>query len=153
MGESDKCGIMKKDKEPIECIYLYMLLYVCVYTVDPWTIRGLNCMCPHIHIHTCLCVFLNKYLYWFWFKYGCGGLSYSFISTILYRGLEHPQILISVCLPRTNPSHIIEGQLKFWGSQKLNMDFWLCMDLMLLTPASFNGPLCVCVLVYAYTWW
>lgn len=52
---------------------------------------------------------------------------YAFLYSILCKGFDHPQILVSVGGPGTSPPMHTKGQLKFWESQKLYKDsqqFW-----------------------------
>ena len=53
------------------------------------------------------------------------GQLYTLIFATLYRELEHPQILVPAGCLELNPHRYQgnEGQLNFWESQKLCLDF------------------------------
>lgn len=70
---------------------------------------------------------------------------YTLFCAILYKGLEHPRILVSVGGPGTNPPGYQGAVVKFWGSQKLYTDF-------LLHRGWRPWPLC-CSRVSYNCWW
>lgn len=55
------------------------------------------------------------------------------LHMLLYRGLEHPQILLSVGVLEPVSMHT-KGQFKFLGSQRLSVDFRLGVCIMPYRP-------------------
>lgn len=62
-----------------------------------------------------------------WESMATEGWLYALICAILYKGLEHPQILVSAWILEPIP-HRYQGMNvdKFLGNQKLYTEFWLC---------------------------
>lgn len=65
---------------------------------------------------------------------------YALMYTILYRGLEHPQILVSTRVLEPIPLRYQETT-KFLGNQKIYSDFQVCQELVPLTFMLFKGQL------------
>lgn len=74
------------------------------------------------------------------------GQLYALFYTILYKGLEHPQILISVGDPGTNNAYISRKNWRFlewgvgWGSEVMHR-FAMAWGSVLLNPVLVEGQL------------
>lgn len=71
---------------------------------------------------------------------GSRGPTICLIYTILYKGLQHLQILVSAWVLEP-VSHRYRETTKFLGSQKLHVDFWLSGGSVPLTSMFFKGQL------------
>lgn len=111
------------------------LCHFFLYTIDPWTIQIWSAWSTYMQI------FSNKYLSWFWSEVRDLWLWRVLICVILYRGPEHPWILLSMGVLEPI-SHRYQGASSFGGEGiESCLQSFNCLGLASLIPTLFKGQL------------
>lgn len=107
--------------------------YACIFFFFPTNIQSALCI-PEFYIWELMNLGLKTvFSIYGWKSKNAEGLPHALFQAILYKGLEHPRILVSAGGNQSPADTKGWLYLSFWGVKKLYVDFQLCRGSACLT--------------------